>query len=170
MLTEILNRFMFQIKEGDALIPDPGGHKVCIAHVVNDIGKFGAGFALSMHQTYPGAKKGYLGAFRVVGDDNESLRGKNILTKSRHPATGDKVYICHMVAQRGLRSKTNPHPLNLDDLRSCLRDLCTTAWTFDWHVQMPKIGSGLGGGNWQEIEPIIRAEMRSVNTTIYTLP
>jgi hypothetical protein len=37
---------------------------------------------------------------------------------------------------------------------------------------MPRIGTGLSGGDWTEIEPIIEAELigRSIPVTVYDLP
>lgn len=36
----------------------------------------------------------------------------------------------------------------------------------DFTVYMPKIGAGIGGGKWEEIEPIVREELEGFNVVI----
>jgi O-acetyl-ADP-ribose deacetylase (regulator of RNase III) len=63
-------------------------------------------------------------------------------------------------------------PLDLAALERCLHQLADTASERRASVHMPRIGTGLGGGHWHEIEPLIRNTLlaASVPTTVYDLP
>lgn len=84
--------------------------------------------------------------------------------------TGD----ANMVAQHGVRhDRTAPRAVQYDALRSCLDQVahfCTMHPSSEVaSVHMPRIGCGLGGGTWNEIEPIIQSTLtaRGVPVTVY---
>jgi hypothetical protein len=66
-----------------------------------------------------------------------------------------------MYAQRGIKTGMNPNPLRMGDLRSCLELLRFSIVTIGIEndgtplVVMPKIGAGLGGGDWGVIQALI---------------
>ena len=45
--------------------------------------------------------------------------------------------------------------VRMEELRVCLRAVFARARELDAAVAMPKIGAGLGGGNWKEIRELI---------------
>jgi O-acetyl-ADP-ribose deacetylase (regulator of RNase III) len=151
---------------GDAADPDLPG-RLTIAHIVNDIGRFNAGFARQIATRYPRAKEQYerwargewslrplrLGAVQFVGVGREVNRG---------PWEGR--WVANMVAQHGLRSHTNRHPLDLAALAECLGELADD----DEHViVMPRIGCGLAGGTWDEVEPLVNSILYAKDVHVY---
>lgn len=134
---------MIRYSTGDATIADTN-KTIAIAHIVNDIGKFGAGFSGALEKRFPDECAEYRQHWAIY-------EGGQIMA-----CRNDNVWVIHMFAQHGVRSKANPVPLRTDWLETCLHklnNLCKIA-NIDY-VQMPKIGSGLAGGNWEDIEPII---------------
>lgn len=144
---------------GDATRPEGSGVKI-IAHVVNDRGGWGAGFSGALGRAYPGAET----AYREANASYAMAPGRTHI----HQAAED-VFIAHMWAQRGYKSPENPHPLNLDDLRRCLKSLASAAFRGET-IHMPRLGAGLGGGDWPTIEKIIAEELAGHDVTVYTLP
>lgn len=56
-------------------------------------------------------------------------------------------------------------------LRLCLRKVARFALKNRLSIQMPKIGSGLAGGDWREIEKIINEELiyYKIKCTVFEL-
>lgn len=146
---------------GDATGPVGVGPKI-IAHVCNNIGAWGAGFTAALSRRWPGVEKSYLGIPR-----------KFLQLGTCYPVIVERdIMLLHMVAQRGVRSRANPAPLDLDALDLCLRFLGIVAEPLRRPVHMPRIGCGLAGGKWTDIEPLIRQHVtsRGVDVTVYDLP
>ena len=78
-----------------------------------------------------------------------------------------------MIGQRGIRrgSKGEP-PIRYEAVRAALGKVANFALANTASVHMPRIGAGLGGGDWNAIETIIAEELcnRSVGVTVYDLP
>lgn len=143
---------MLHFKDGDATIPH---HRICIAHVVNNIGVWGGGFTASLERQYPGTGKDY----------RTKLRGRKLGDSflSNHGA----VAICHMVAQEGIISANNPIPLVYEALDKCLGQLADSIVPLNiTAIQMPMIGAGLAGGDWNIIEPMIAKHFGKVHIPV----
>jgi O-acetyl-ADP-ribose deacetylase (regulator of RNase III) len=143
---------MLKFKDGDASVPN---HFTCIAHVVNNIGVWGGGFTASLEREYPGTGTDY----------RKQLRGRNLgdIFFTHHNA----VAICHMVAQNGVISANNPMPLVYTELDICLGKLADSIARLNiTAIQMPMIGSGLAGGDWNVIEPMIAAHFCEIRTPV----
>ncbi len=144
----------------DATITEPNKRTI-IAHVVNDIGAFGAGFSGALERAYPGTRLSYWDNIR----GNKHLLGSVLITK-----TGNRnVCVAHLVAQHGVRSKDNPTPIKYHALKMCLQELSTIVVGYDV-IQMPKIGSGLAGGDWSIIEPMIQQHLGNFNVVVCDYP
>jgi len=63
------------------------------------------------------------------------------------------------VAQRGTRPTDGVPPIRYDALRECLTALAEQAASRSASVHMPRIGCGLAGGSWPEVEAIIDATL-----------
>jgi O-acetyl-ADP-ribose deacetylase (regulator of RNase III) len=160
---------------GDATQPDLDG-VVTIAHVLSDCreGYFDAGFAKAIAARHPRAQTRFknwargdhllantarsfqLGAVQWVGVGYDLGRSHRF---------GDR-WVANMVAQHGLRSATNQHPLDLDALSLCLLDVAVEA---RGPIAMPRLGCGLAGGNWDEVEPVIDAALKANDVHVYDL-
>jgi O-acetyl-ADP-ribose deacetylase (regulator of RNase III) len=127
-----------------------------IAHVCNDQGAFGAGVALALRQKYPHVARDYF-----------SLRHYQLGTV-QYVSAGPGLVVANMIAQHGLRSARNPVPLQYDHLRACLISLNAMASRLGYTVHMPRIGSGLAGGEWRIIGGIIQ-DVMTVPVIIHSL-
>jgi O-acetyl-ADP-ribose deacetylase (regulator of RNase III) len=80
--------------------------------------------------------------------------------------------VANMIAQRGIRHDMNaPRAVDYHALRSCLDQVGQIAVLNDASIHMPRIGCGLGGGTWDEVEPIIQDTLvsRGIDVTVYDL-
>lgn len=146
---------------GDATHPVGDEDKI-IAHIVNDVGKWGAGFSGALSKRWPQAGPNYINYFN--NPVNQFGLGKTFYT-----SVGDLEYmlIANMCAQHGVRRRNVP--IRYDALKTCLKAVAETAVVFKAQVHMPRIGCGLAGGNWSTIEPLIQSEMSDVEVFVYDL-
>jgi O-acetyl-ADP-ribose deacetylase (regulator of RNase III) len=79
------------------------------------------------------------------------------------------IWVANMVAQKGMKTGSNGPPIRYEAVRACLKKLGEEANGLRASIHMPRIGCGLAGGRWEEIEPIILDELAShgVVVTVY---
>jgi O-acetyl-ADP-ribose deacetylase (regulator of RNase III) len=81
--------------------------------------------------------------------------------------------VANMVAQRGIRHQANaPRAVDYEALRECLGTVGKAAYQLKAAVHMPRIGCGLGGGEWGVVEEIVREELVDrwkASVTVYDL-
>jgi O-acetyl-ADP-ribose deacetylase (regulator of RNase III) len=154
---------LIQYVVGDATRPVGDGPKI-IAHVCNDEGKWGSGFVLAVSRRWKRPEFEYRNwpSFSIVGRE---LGAVQFVDVSR------ELCVANMVAQRGLRSASNPHPLCLLSLATCLESVRDEALSRGATVHMPRIGCGLGGATWAEVEPVVASWLceHGVGVTVYDL-
>lgn len=78
-----------------------------------------------------------------------------VLGMSQFVAVEPDIRVVNMIAQVGTRTVGNLVPLRYKALEFCLRHVFEAASNVDGTVHMPRIGCGLAGGKWDEIENII---------------
>jgi hypothetical protein len=74
-----------------------------------------------------------------------------------------------MVAQRGIKTGSQGPPIRYPAVDACLAKVGDAALALGASVHMPRIGCGLAGGKWEEIEPLIAKNLtaRGVEVTVY---
>lgn len=159
---------MIEYLEGDATITTPGQNTI-IAHIVNNAGFWGAGFTHALDRMAPRYKKTYLSWWTTYHEPRgtciPSMLGMCLLVESaRFPG----VAVLHMCAQDGI-SYNGEQTVDYEALQTCLSKLNQIAQEQHAHIQMPRIGAGLGGGNWETIKQLIEHHLQDVPTQIYTL-
>lgn len=132
--------------KGDATEPVGGGEKYLV-HVVNDIARWGAGITRLITLRWPEVSNAYLG-WGPTGATPFRL-GENQYVRVR----GD-LCVVNMLAQRGVRSQANPRPVSYAALALCLWQLRFPIRD-GLSVHMPRIGCGLGGGDWAVVEQLV---------------
>lgn len=153
---------------GDATLPpltDPKELRV-IAHVCNTVNKWGKGFVVPLGQRYPGARTAYLKA--------ASQAGKHLLGSVTWHLEDKTLLIVNMVAQEGIKGRGGPL-IRYDALAECLKrtvQLIQEKAAPYVSVHMPRIGCGLGGGDWKTVEAIIKRELcpHVSRCVVYHLP
>ena len=150
---------------GDATAPAGGGHKI-IAHICNDIGVWGRGFVVAISRRWPEAEADYC-RWYAERDQNDFALGA-----IRVVPVGQDFSVANMIGQRDIRKRGGTPPIQYDAVRTCLRSLGEFAKSSDASVHMPRIGCGLAGGDWTEIQPIIHDELcsRDIQVTVYDFP
>lgn len=149
---------------GDATDPQVPGNKI-IAHVCNDIGGWGRGFVLSLSRKWPQPEQSYRRWYQEQDNAEEwppMKLGQTIFV----PVQPD-IYVANMVGQHGVLTKDDgTPPIRYGAVEECLRDVEKFARDFDHaSVHMPRIGCGLAGGEWSEVEAIINRVF--IDTEVY---
>jgi O-acetyl-ADP-ribose deacetylase (regulator of RNase III) len=142
--------------KGDATQPTGDGLNI-IMHIVNNYGGWGAGFVIAISRKWKEPEQQYrnwhksnkhfeLGAVQFVKVNNNTI-------------------VANMLCQDGYGGVA----VKYDYLRSCLEKVCEFAKDNKATVHAPRIGTGLGGGKWEQVEPIIEEELcqKGVEVTIY---
>lgn len=141
---------------GDATAPQGEGKKI-ICHICNNIGAWGAGFvlALSNKWRYP--------------EDFYRARNSYPLGHVDVLSVEDNVYVANMIAQHGTRpnAKGVP-PVRYESLEDALSKVNKIAEEIGATLHMPRIGCGLAGGKWEEVEKVIERVV-TVDVTVYDL-
>lgn len=132
--------------KGDATLPQGEGPKI-IAHVCNDIGAWGAGFSGALSKRYPAAEVTYRKAYR---EDWPPLGAVYIVNVT------STFWVANMIAQHGVRKNwLDKPPIRYDAIATAFICVSYQAKELKASVHMPRIGCGLAGGRWEEIEPLI---------------
>jgi O-acetyl-ADP-ribose deacetylase (regulator of RNase III) len=144
--------------QGDATDPQMEGYQI-IAHICNDQGGFGKGFAAAIAQKYPIAQQKYY-AMKPQG---------YTLGTTQLVEVNDQLAIANMIAQHGYKSRNNPVALRYRALDACLSGLARVALHYNASIHMPKIGTGLAGGDWARIWEYINFHLPNQHVYVYTL-
>lgn len=150
---------------GDATDPE-GVRPVIIAHCCNDAGIWGAGFVLALSKRWPKAEQEYRAWAREMKPGNLPLGSARLVE------VDTDIFVANIIGQRGVGLTNGLPPLRYDALRNGL----AMVYDFSWHtgasVHMPRIGCGLAGGNWANVQMIIEEELcaKDVPVFVYDLP
>ena len=154
-------------------------HNDCVIHIVNNSNIIGGGFTKPLIVWFPGVKDCYHRWF----DPNHQIPHPHIVTgpaklgeiqmiffdrdnKPTNSFNKDRCVV-NMVAQEGVISSSNPHPLKYDALEQCLRKVAAAYEFKNMRIIAPKFGAGLAGGDWDEIEPLVNSIFQDREITIF---
>lgn len=167
---------MINYIKGDATRPLPGKSRVII-HICNTEGGWGAGFvvALSRRWTAPECQ------YRLWFVDKTHHRyGDFALGNVGWARVEPGLWVANMIAQAGYgkfgkaQHKTDEEadlpPIRYTALRSCLVKVAEVARLTGSTIHAPRIGCGLAGSSWDQIEPLIQETMSDLQVSIYDLP
>lgn len=148
--------------KGDVTQPVGEGAKMII-HIVNDRGGWGAGFVLALSRKWSGPE----GEYRAWWRSKRNFE----LGRIQVVRVEEECWVVNMLAQHGYRSKAVPVALSYEALASCLVKVRDTAKQLGAGVHAPRIGAGLGGGEWSRIEEMLQSILvvAGVEVTIYDL-
>lgn len=144
--------------KGDATQPVGNGKKI-ICHICNNIGAWGAGFVLALSARWKAPELDY-----------RSLKPEErILGSVTFVVVENNIVVANMIGQHGvgLDKDGNP-PIRYTAVREALKRANALAVVINATLHMPRIGCGLAGGRWDEIEKIID-EVVDVETYVYDL-
>lgn len=147
--------------KGDATLPSGAGNKI-IVHVCNDVGAWGAGFVMAVSARWSGPEKAY----------------RQWCECACPPELGDvqmcrvepEIFVANLIGQKGIGALAGSPPIRYDAIRKGLQKVAKEAKKLKASIHMPRIGCGLAGGMWTEIEPIIQGELSELEVAVYDLP
>lgn len=144
---------------GDATCPQHTDDKpVVLMHICNNKGGLGAGFVVALSKKWKLPEQKYR-QWSAETNHNPPLG------QTQFVGVGGDIHVANMVAQDGFGGVA----VKYDKLRECIKQVCEYAKSINASVHAPRIGTGLGGGSWDKIEPIIQQELcdQGVEVTIY---
>jgi O-acetyl-ADP-ribose deacetylase (regulator of RNase III) len=151
---------MIRYLQGDATNPAAvavGSSRFVIAHVVNDCGGWGRGFVVSLSKRYAAPEQAYR---------DLAKSGGLTLGDVQFVDCGTRTTVANMIAQEAY-SKPGQPAIRYDALETCLNKVHEYAIDLGASVHMPRIGCGLAGGKWSEIEPILERALEGIDVYVY---
>lgn len=148
-------------KMGDATQPIAEGNKILV-HICNDIGGWGKGFVVAISRRWKSPEK----AFREWYKSKDNFE----LGQVQFVQVEDDLWVANVIGQHKIRSgKSNTPPIRYEAVKEGLIAVCKKAKELEASVHMPRIGCGLAGGKWEEIEPMILEQLvnEGVKTVVY---
>lgn len=149
---------------GNAIKPQGEGFRYII-HCCNDIGKFGAGFALAVANKWPNVKRLY----QNWAKDTDSFK----LGQIQQVKVDDDLYVINMIGQRSVGQTVIGdrvfQPVRHECIDECLARVFVIAKAQNASIHMPRICCGLAGSTWDKIEPMIHNNfiLKGISVTVY---
>jgi O-acetyl-ADP-ribose deacetylase (regulator of RNase III) len=146
--------------KGDATNPHGLGNKLII-HICNDIGAWGKGFVLAISKKWKEPERKYREWYKSQTDFE--------LGKVQFVRVEPDVFVANMIGQHNIRKANGLAPIRYDSVEECLNKVADFAVENQTFIHMPRIGCGLAGGNWIEIEKIINRTLidKDIKVTVY---
>lgn len=165
---------MIHYLRGDATEPVIKTGKRVIAHVVNDEGAWGKGFVKAVSAKWSEPEEYY----RKQAKFAKGFK----LGETQWVFVDLDLAVCNMIAQHGLYNPKNLVPLRYDALERCLHKLAegaravagksdnTSTVMEEITVHMPRVGCGLGRGDWNRVSELIADALWDIDVYVYDLP
>ena len=152
-----------EYRHGDATRPVSSGPRI-IAHVCNDIGAWGRGFVLALSRRWPAPESAYRLWHAQRGADFVLGAAQFVMVEP------NETWVANLIAQHGIgRASDGTPPIRYAALETALTRMAEFAAEQSASVHMPRIGCGLAGGTWEQVEPLIERSClaRSVPVFVY---
>jgi len=145
--------------KGDATNPQVEGNKI-IVHICNDIGGWGKGFVMAVSKKWKKPESEYRKWFQ---------RGENFdLGEIQMVQVEDDIWVCNMIGQyKTISNSKGIPPIRYEAVESCLEKVSIEALKINASIHMPRIGCGLAGGKWEEVESIITKTLLKDDVEVY---
>lgn len=150
--------------KGDATAPEAVGPKI-IAHLCNDIGGWGRGFVLALSKRWPEPEASYKAWHRDRADNDFGLGACQLVQVE------PELWVANIVGQHGIERTAAGPPVRYPAMEAGLSIVATEAVAMGASVHLPRIGCGLAGGDWTQVEPLIVRTLvaAGVPVTVYDL-
>lgn len=150
---------MIDYRKGDLMAVTSG----IIAHGCNAQGVMGSGVAALVKAKYPGAFEQYVADLEMLSKD-EAYAGMSplgyvsfwSLTDLNDALLEDGLLIANCITQN-LFGRDGSKFVSYDAIYTCFSTLERIAIATGMTINIPRIGAGLGGGDWNAIEAIINS-------------
>ncbi len=146
--------------KGDATVPQTSGPKI-VAHICNDQGGWGKGFVLAVSKRWTSPESEYRAWHRNRARNDFALGAIQVIQVASF------VHVANMIGQHGMGSGSQGPPIRYEAVGECLQKLAVAAKELGASVHMPRIGTGLAGGKWELIEPLIQEKLIAEGVKVY---
>lgn len=152
-------------QNGDATRPS-GDRPRIIVHVCNDSGGWGKGFVLALSYRWREPERRYRAWH--LGEQSQPFA----LGQVQFVRVEDALWVANLIGQHGMGFRNGLPPIRYEAIQEGLRTVAAKAIELGASVHMPRIGCGLAGGEWKEVERIVCQELVAsrVAVTVYDLP
>jgi len=149
---------------GDATAPEGEGPKV-IVHVCNDIGGWGRGFVVALSKRWDKPEREYREWHQRQSTPPFDL-GEVLFVQVE-----EALWVASLIGQHGIRSKHGKPPVRYEAIKEGMGRVAEFARQHGASVHMPRLGCGLAGGKWPNVERIIEEELcrPGIDVTVYDL-
>jgi len=146
--------------KGDATNPIEQGNKILV-HICNDIGAWGKGFVLAISKKWKSPESQYRQWYK---DQTDFQLGNVQFVKVE-----DDLIVANLIGQRNIRKTKGQPPIRYEAVKRGLELVAQKAIEVNATVHMPRIGYGLAGGDWNEIEKIINEQLieKDLDVVVY---
>lgn len=128
---------MIEYKKGNLLDVTEG----IIVHGCNAQGVMGSGVALGIRNKYPAAYRAYMDNTRCLGSSSKEW-------------VTDDILVINGITQE-FYGRDGKRYVNYAAICKVFEEAVSAARCYSYTLNFPKIGAGLGGGDWNIIEQII---------------
>jgi O-acetyl-ADP-ribose deacetylase (regulator of RNase III) len=147
---------------GDATHPQGTGPRI-IVHVCNDLGRWGKGFVLALSARWADPEARY----RAWSGGQAEI--PFVLGQVQFVEVEPALWVANVLGQQGTRRAGAAPPIRYTAVRTGLATVAQFAQRHRATIHMPRIGTGLAGGNWETISQLIREELctKDIPVTVY---
>ena len=151
-----------QYVEGDATRPIGEGPKILV-HVCDDTGSWGKGFVMAISKRWKEPEREYRRWRREAAELPFELGQVQFV--QAEPG----LWVANLIGQQGLGVRNGVPPVRYPAIRTGLSRVGQFAQEHGASIHLPRIGCGLAGGKWEEIEPLLESELvaAGVAVTVY---
>jgi len=148
---------------GDATAVQYGKGRKIIAHVCNDAGRWGKGFVMAISGKWPDAARMYRQWHKAGVKEGFALGAVQLIE------VAPSLTLANMIGQNGIKTGSKGPPVRYNAIGEALMALGAHAVSKGASIHMPRIGTGLAGGEWHKIENLLRTmlERHSVHVYVY---
>merc|ERR1712032_1668038 len=125
------------------------------------MGRWGKGFVMAISDKWPEAARMYR-QWRKAGVKEGFALGAVQLIELTPSLT-----LANMIGQNGIKTGSKGPPVRYAAIGQAMMALGAHAAMMGASVHMPRIGSGLAGGQWDRIEAIIRDMIQQHSVEVY---
>jgi len=168
---------------GDATNPLGSKTKI-IVHICNDVGEWGKGFVMAISKKWKQPETEYRKWYKnKEGIQTEIVQFERLKIRDRYSnekqfqlgnvqfvKVTEDIWVANIIAQRDIVSdKDGLPPIRYSFVSECLERVREFAKKNKASIHMPRIGCGLAGGKWTEIEKTINDNLlaHGIETTVY---
>ena len=149
---------MIKYVKGDATKPLGEGQKI-ITHCCNNIGAWGAGFVLALSRRWPHVEQAYRNLKSYDLGDVQFVRAT------------PEIVVANIIGQEGISDGgyRNPTPVRYGAIEQGLLVVAYYASNGASlsSIHMPRMGCGLAGGRWEEVEPLLKRTLDRLSVIVY---